>query len=243
MVERPCGVAGRCGLVCHAAGRGRCFAGADRCVCAGGRTHQNRHDCRGPCCVRICPAACGEKVAECAEAGAASGSSSQSHGGEDPSRRAAIGGNALHQQACCQGADPGGAVLHAPGLSIALQACVKSCAGPCGGHGAVELDQPRPGQDDIGSFGNTLKLIVTFAGCSVVAHGFYALPDHTAAALRSGSALIRKLYTSLRPFFFSNGLLSFAPAMPRIRLRFQTLLFGLPAFMRCAALEPDGMFS
>ncbi|KPY44447.1 hypothetical protein ALO48_101176 [Pseudomonas syringae pv. rhaphiolepidis] len=100
-----------------------------------------------------------------------------------------------------------------------------------------------PARTMTGSFGNALRLIVTFAGCSVVAHGFYALPDHATAALRSGSALIRKPHTSLRPFFFSNGLLSFAPAMPRIRLRFQTLLFGLPAFMRCAALEPDGMFS
>ncbi|KUG45445.1 hypothetical protein ALP82_101323 [Pseudomonas savastanoi pv. fraxini] len=100
-----------------------------------------------------------------------------------------------------------------------------------------------PARTMIGSFGNALRLIVTFAGCSVVAHGFYAPHDHTAAALHSGSALIRKPHTSLRPFFFSNGLLSFAPAMPRIRLRFQTLLFGLPAFMRCAALEPDGMFS
>ncbi len=58
-----------------------------------------------------------------------------------------------------------------------------------------------------------------------------------------GLTLIRKPHSPERPFFFSNSLLSFDPAMPRIRLRFQTLLFGLPAFMRCASLEPDGMFS
>nr|WP_237772647.1 hypothetical protein [Pseudomonas savastanoi] len=61
-----------------------------------------------------------------------------------------------------------------------------------------------PARTMIGSFGNALRLIVTFAGCSVVAHGFYAPHDHTAAALHSGSALIRKPHTSLRPFFFSN---------------------------------------
>jgi hypothetical protein len=31
-------------------------------------------------------------------------------------------------------------------------------------------------------------------------------------------------------FFFSNRLLSFTLAVPRIRLRFQTLLFGSPGF-------------
>ncbi len=39
-----------------------------------------------------------------------------------------------------------------------------------------------------------------------------------------------------------NRLLSFIPAVPRIRLRFQTLLFGLPVFPRCASLGPMECF-
>lgn len=36
-----------------------------------------------------------------------------------------------------------------------------------------------PARTMIGSFGNALRLIVTFAGCWVVAHGFYELLAQT----------------------------------------------------------------
>ncbi|ELP99243.1 flavoprotein monooxygenase [Pseudomonas syringae BRIP34881] len=153
---------------------GRRFVIAYWRVCAGGRTHQDRYDCRGACLVRIRPAPSGEKVAERAETCSASGPPSHSDRSENPARRAAVGGNALYQQACCQGADPGGAVFHASGLSIALQARINACAtgrmkngiattvaqlrddclvryahaGAGGDHGAVEFNHPRPGAGD-----------------------------------------------------------------------------------------------
>ena len=43
-------------------------------------------------------------------------------------------------------------------------------------------------------------------------------------------------------FFFSNGLLSFALAVPRIRLRFQTLLSGFPALSRPCVAGPANDF-
>lgn len=36
-------------------------------------------------------------------------------------------------------------------------------------------------------------------------------------------------------FFFLNAPLSFTPAVPRIRLTFQTFMFGFPLFAMCAA--------
>jgi hypothetical protein len=45
-----------------------------------------------------------------------------------------------------------------------------------------------------------------------------------------------------RAFFFSNGLLSFTPVVPRIRLRFQTLPFGHPRFSRSVRAGPGECF-
>jgi hypothetical protein len=43
-------------------------------------------------------------------------------------------------------------------------------------------------------------------------------------------------------FFFSNGVLSFTPVVPRIRLRFQTLTFGFSALYLSLRAGPTPVF-
>jgi hypothetical protein len=56
------------------------------------------------------------------------------------------------------------------------------------------------------------------------------LISHVSECLRGVDQIFAEMFG--KPFFFSNILLSFHPAVPRIRLRFQTLLSGFSAISK-----------